>query len=325
MASEEKGKKLTGLNHRACSNCLASEGSAGAPKLSACSRCGLVAYCSRDFQRAHWKANHKQHCVAKADRTPQPQNTDSKDSISNAARAGEKCIICMDLLGAASACTLPCTHVFHGACVAGLRKFGVQQVCPLCRIPLPPGPEKVFEEATRRYYIVSQLVERGYASWSALPASAQLEMDAVKSGWRAAADEGYTEAQYCLGFLFEDGHGVAQDPVEAARWYRKAADKGHLEAQCDLGLLFQRGRGVVQNDTEAARWFELAADRGHARAQSKLGFLYENGLGVAKSDAEAVRWYKKSADQGYDRAQCLLGNMYESGNGVVKSDVEAAR
>jgi len=40
-----------------CGNCLASDGSAAAPKLSACSRCGLVFYCSRDCQRAHWKAN----------------------------------------------------------------------------------------------------------------------------------------------------------------------------------------------------------------------------------------------------------------------------
>jgi len=69
VMAEKKGNK-NGLT-KVCGNCLASEGSASSPKLSACARCGLVLYCSRDCQREHWKANHKQHCDAKADRAPQ--------------------------------------------------------------------------------------------------------------------------------------------------------------------------------------------------------------------------------------------------------------
>ena len=34
-----------------------------------------------------------------------------------------------------------------------LRKFGVEQSCPLCRAPLPAGPEKLFEESTRRFIV----------------------------------------------------------------------------------------------------------------------------------------------------------------------------
>ena len=47
--------------------------------------------------------------------------------------------------------TLPCTHAFHPSCIDGLRHFGMNNLCPLCRAELPPGPEKLYEEAVLRY------------------------------------------------------------------------------------------------------------------------------------------------------------------------------
>ena len=239
MSTEKMDKKNCVPNGKVCSNCLAPEGSASAPKLSACARCSLVLYCSRECQRAHWKANHKQYCVAKANRAPQRQNSSGshESADSKAASMKEKCAICQDALSDAPACILPCTHVYHASCVAELRKFGVKQACPLCRAPLPPGPEKVFDEATRRYIVISQLVEPGYASWSNLPASSQRELDAVLTGWRAAADQGHAGAQYNLGIMHDKGRGVAQSDVEAVRWWKKAADQGHADAQSKLGIL----------------------------------------------------------------------------------------
>jgi hypothetical protein len=66
--------------------------------------------------------------------------------------------------------------VFHAACVAELRKFKLKQVCPLCRTPLPPGPDKLHEEATLRYLVLDRRVERGKASWGALTKDEQGEM-----------------------------------------------------------------------------------------------------------------------------------------------------
>jgi hypothetical protein len=117
-------------------------------------------YCSRDCQRAHWKAEHKQRCIAKVERSPQPQkyvNAQKDAALSGKGAvegAGEKCVICQDELTDASSCTLPCAHVFHITCVAELRRFGVDQACPLCRSSLPPGPLNLFEDAVRRYTIV---------------------------------------------------------------------------------------------------------------------------------------------------------------------------
>ena len=248
-----------------------------------------------------------------------------KDAASSGAHAGKNCAICLDNIDGELTATLPCTHIFHSTCVADLRKFGVQQVCPLCRIPLSSGPEKVFEEATRRFTVVNQLVNRGYASWNTLPASAQRELDAAIIGWRTAANEGYASAQCNLGLMFDNGWGVAQDGVEAARLYKKSAEQGFAGAQLNLGNLFNKGRGVAQSDIEAVRWYRKAAEQGLAAAQFQLGIHFADGRGVAKNYAEAVQWYEKAADQGLAVAQSNLGEMFHHGVGVAQNDVEAVR
>jgi TPR repeat protein len=199
--------------------------------------------------------------------------------------------------------------VFHAACVAELRKFKLKQECPLCRTPLPPGPDKLFEDATLRYVVVKRRVERGQASWGSLTKDEQRELHAAVGGWRAAADQGHAQAQYNLGVMFDQGRGVAQSDVEAARWYRKAADQGNAEAQNNLGIMFAQGRGVAQSDAKAARWFRKAADQGNAGAQYNLGTMFEQSRGVAQSDVEAARWYRKAADQGHVQALHKLGSM----------------
>jgi hypothetical protein len=47
--------------------------------------------------------------------------------------------------------------------------------------------------------------------------------------------------------MFDQGRGVAQSDVEAARWFHKAADQGHAKAQYNLGNMFDQGRGVAQS------------------------------------------------------------------------------
>jgi hypothetical protein len=229
--------------------------------------------------------------------------TDFKEAASE----GEDCPICLDPVALAPATTLPCAHVFHAACVAELRKFKLKKACPLCRTPLPPGPEKLYEEATLRYLVLEQRVGRDKASWGALTKDEQREMHAAVGGWRAAADQGHAEAQYNLGVMFEQGRGVAQSDVEAARWFRKAADQGNAGAQYNMGGMFSQGRCVAQSDVEAARWFRKAADQGHAGAQYSLGIMLDQGRGMAQSNVEAARWYRKAADRGHADAQYNMG------------------
>ena len=53
--------------------------------------------------------------------------------------------------------------------------------------------------------------------------------------YRKAAEQGDASAQYNLGVMYENGHGVEQDDEQAVFWYRKAAEQGYADAQYNLG------------------------------------------------------------------------------------------
>lgn len=59
--------------------------------------------------------------------------------------------------------------------------------------------------------------------------------------------------------MYVYGEGVASDHAAAVSWFRKAADQGHTLAQNHLGLMFENGWGVAQDYVQAHRWYNLAA------------------------------------------------------------------
>ena len=141
--------------------------------------------------------------------------------------------------------------------------------------------------------------------------------------FRPLADQGHAEAQNSLGFMYQNGKGVAQDDRQAVEWYRKAADQGNAAGQNNLGYMYANGRGVAQDDRQAVEWYRKAADQGNAAGQNSLGFMYRNGRGVAQDDRQAVEWFRKAADQGNATAQRNLGVMYQNGIGVSQDDRQA--
>ena len=170
----KKKKPSSSDNAGACANCERTE-----PKMRSCARCGLVKYCGRDCQSAHWK-DHKPLCIPKADRVPQPVKSSPRPLgayIDSTNQDEEECAICLDPLAEdGSTLALPCGHGFHGSCVEGLRARGVAKVCPLCRGDLVAGLEQLFDEATRRYFVVEARVKRRQTSWEALSTADQREM-----------------------------------------------------------------------------------------------------------------------------------------------------
>ena len=226
------------------------------------------------------------------------------------------CAICLVPLAFGDQCTLPCTHTFHALCVEGLRSFGIKQVCPMCRVELPPGPEKLFDEATRRYFDMERLMDGGKAPWSALTTVQQRESDEVLRLFKSAAEQGGVGAQHNLGAMYAQGHGVTRDHTEAMRWCRMAAKQGCADAQSNLGLSYKKGHGVRQDYSEALRWLQKAADQGHTVAQVTLGDMFYYGEGDHQDKCEAAWWYIKAADQGNIDAQASLGDMYHRGEGV---------
>lgn len=75
--------------------------------------------------------------------------------------------------------------------------------------------------------------------------------------------------------FYEYGHTaqVERRYDDALEWYRKAADLGSDRAQYDLGIIYEQGHGVPQNLDEAVKWYRMAADQGNAGARDKLALL----------------------------------------------------
>jgi TPR repeat protein len=308
-----------------CAFCSAREGHQGAA-LSKCTRCKVTSYCSKPCQLAHWRGGHKVQCVRPEERTPQAVCTDKLSTDDRKLGDEDECPICLELLlGRASACTLPCSHTFHRSCVEGLRSYGINQVCPMCRKELPPGPDQLFEEACRAFFPLQARVERGEASWGSLTAAQQREMDELIQKWRLAANQGHAVAQFSTGNMYHQGQGVPKNYKEALGWYMKASEQGNAEAQFNIGLMYLQGHGYPQNYKEALRWFMKAAEQGFAKAQYNIGIMYLQGQGVGQNYKEALRWFMKAAEQEDAHAQDNIGIIYHQGMGVPQNYKEALR
>ena len=82
----------------------------------------------------------------------------------------------------------------------------------------------------------------------------------------------------------EDGMEAYEngDYGTASTYFRKAAEQGDADAQYFLGWMYDNGEGVTQNDKEAVKWYLKAAEQGDAKAQNSLGMMYRNGTGVTQ-------------------------------------------
>ena len=114
-----------------------------------------------------------------------------------------------------------------------------------------------------------------------------------------AANQGFADAQFGLGVLYHNGHGVSQDYQKAVEWITKAANQGHAAAQTNLGLMYEQGKGVRQDYQKAFEWTTKAANQGFADAQFNLALMYVNGHGVRQNKSTAKRYFGQACDNGY--------------------------
>ena len=140
---------------------------------------------------------------------------------------------------------------------------------------------------------------------------------------RPLAEKGNAEAQFRLGYRYDNGEGVAQDYAQAIYWYEQSAMQNYAGADCNLGWLYENGNGVSQDFYKAFAWYERSARHGSVWGQVNLADLYEHGNGVAQDYAAAFAWYEKAALQDNGWAQLKLGVFYETGLGVAADESRA--
>jgi TPR repeat protein/formylglycine-generating enzyme required for sulfatase activity len=151
---------------------------------------------------------------------------------------------------------------------------------------------------------------------------AQSDPQAV-AWFRKAAEKNNPEGMYNLGTMYANGRGVAKDDAQAVAWFRKAAEKNSPEGMYSLGTMYDAGRGVAKDDAQALAWYRKAAEKGHPQGMNDLGAMYDAGQGVAQDYAQAVAWYRKAAEKGESAGMNNLGAMYANGRGVAKDDKQA--
>ncbi len=323
-----------------CANCGAGENTIpGITMHKPCKRCMITYYCSVGCQKQHWKeGGHKQNCVPMKDRSVEKMTSDdkkkkgasSRGGIGGGAAAEEEegriCAICQYPLSEEPYTKMPCSHVYHVACVEKLRSYDIKQVCPVCRVDLPPGPQQLVEEAVRRYWVLDRRYGQGVGKpWRRISNDADRRENAeVVRMMTEAAEQGNSMAQNEVGVMHRFGQGVPQNDVVGVEWYRKAADQGNSTAQFNVGIAYQRGTGVPHNYALAAEWIHKAADQGYAIAQHNLGVMYLYGQGVPQNLALAVEWYRKAADQGNGNAMVGLAEMHHFGHGGLRPDSSKA-
>jgi len=100
--------------------------------------------------------------------------------------------------------------------------------------------------------------------------------EAVMPWLRKSADQGNSDGQYALGYMYYEGSkGVPQDYVEAAKWFRKSAAQGDEHSQYMLGVMYYDDRqGVPQDYAEALKWFKQSADQGYADGKKAFATLF---------------------------------------------------
>lgn len=176
---------------------------------------------------------------------------------------------------------------------------------------------------------------------------------------KSAAEQGSAEAANRLGYMYDNGLGVAADDTVARQWFEKAAATSHPKAQFNLARFLMLGLGGPTDSDRAIQLFESAAEKGLLQAQFVLGEIFYNGdhgqkkdfkrafaqflkaaeagdaesqnyvgtmycfgQGVKLNREESVAWYRKAADQNHAKAQNSLGEAYLYGSGIPRDQVQ---
>lgn len=108
---------------------------------------------------------------------------------------------------------------------------------------------------------------------------------------RPLAEQGFAFAQFNLGVLYDQGHGVTLDDQKAIEWYRKAAEQGLPQAQINLAIMYEEGEGTAADPVQAYFWYAMADSQGDSQ-----GPQAKRELAAKMSAAQIAEAEKKIKD-----------------------------
>lgn len=139
----------------------------------------------------------------------------------------------------------------------------------------------------------------------------QIDLDEINiEQLTADAEKGISSALNTLGYLYDTGEKVEENPVKAAELYGQAADQRFAPAQHNLALLYYEGRGVEQN-LEKAFWLLRESANQLPEAHYALGHFYLNGIATEINKDEAINHYMRAAESGLAQAIRKLATLHD--------------
>lgn len=167
-----------------------------------------------------------------------------------------------------------------------------------------------------------QLMEQGNEEAAILIGDSYIKQKKYQEAgkiFRKLAEQGSSEAQYRLGYMYKNGIGMKKNRTEAKKLYTSAAKQGDASLQYLLGIMHNED-GEYE---EALKWIKLSAQQDYHYALQALGTIYIEGIGVEKNYELAFKYYTKAVEQGNIGSLYYLGLMYENGMYVQQNKEKA--
>jgi len=167
-------------------------------------------------------------------------------------------------------------------------------------------------------------------------------------GWQKEEDNKKPEAQWLIGYCYQEGLKFEKNINYAINLYEKAAAQGCAMAINSLGECYYYGKGVNKDKIKAISLYKKASALGNPIAQNNLAFFYNNHKTLKNKAIKLVNEFGKqdyrgqikfkeynhrlfngtndeiedyklienAAEIGYADAQIFIGNCYYKGRCV---------
>ena len=121
-----------------------------------------------------------------------------------------------------------------------------------------------------------------------------------------AADRGHIDAQYILGYMYENGH-VGRNIEKAIHYHEMAAKQGNIDSCASLALLYQQPEHL--NYQRAFNYAKFAANSGMSMAEFYYANLLFFGRGCQADMNEAYKYYKRSFEHGFVQSKLMMDKI----------------
>ena len=96
------------------------------------------------------------------------------------------------------------------------------------------------------------------------------------------------EAKLKMGII----HFENKNNEESIKCLSYSANKGHPDAQFKLGNMYFDGHGVTRSVKKSFKYYCLSQEQGHVKAHLYLAEMYESGVGTKQDYLKALELYR---------------------------------